>query len=137
MGTHLSRKCNEPVEVDLPKDKKLFFERNSVIVIPVYSLHMDPEYFPNPEKFDPDRFSPENGGAKAYMERGVFMPFGQGPRICPGNRFAYAQSKIGIAALVKNFEISVNPKSPKEYIMHPQAFVFSNTGCLLQFKEIK
>lgn len=115
----------------------MYFERNSVIIIPVYSLHMDPEYYPDPEKFDPDRFSPENGGAKAYMERGIFMPFGQGPRICPGNRFAYAQSKIGLAALVKNFEVSVNPKSPKDYIMHPQAFVLNNTGCLLNFKEIK
>lgn len=121
----------------MPKDKKLFFERNSVVLIPIISLHMDPEYFPNPNQFDPDRFSPENGGAKAFMERGVFLPFGTGPRICVGNRFAVAQSKIAIAALIKNFDISVNSKSPKEYVIHPQALVATLTGCVLDFKEIK
>lgn len=85
-ATFLNRLCNEPVEVDLPKDKKLYFEKNSVVFFPIVSLHMDPEYFPNPTQFDPERFSLENGGAKAFIERGVFMPFGIGPRICVGNR---------------------------------------------------
>lgn len=137
MGSHFSRLCNEPVEVDMPKDKKLYFEKNQILLFPAISLHMDPEYFPDPEKYDPDRFSPENGGVKAYIDRGVFMPFGIGPRMCVGSRFAIAQSKIAIASLVKNFEITVNPKSPKEYIIHPQAFVIALNGCYLDFKEIK
>ena len=47
------------------------------LYIPLYSLHMDPEYFPEPEKFKPERF--ENGKVPA-----VYFPFGKGPRICAG-----------------------------------------------------
>lgn len=128
--------CNEPVEVDLPKDKKLYFEKNLVVIFPLASILMDPEYFPNPTQFDPDRFAPENGGAKAFVDRGIFLPFGTGPRVCPGSRFAVAQGKIAIANLVKNFEISINPKSPKEFVLHPQAFIATYPG-IVDFKEIK
>jgi len=130
----LNKMCNESVEIALPKDKKMKFNENDVIYIPAHSIHMDPEHYENPEQFIPERFSAENGGAKAYMDRGVFFPFGLGPRICVGNRFAVAQSKCAIAALIRNFEITVNPKSPKEFINHPQALVASMTGCYLDFK---
>lgn len=136
-ATHLSRLCNEPVEVDLPKDKKIYFEKNSVVLFPINSIMMDPEFYPNPDKFDPERFSPENGGVKPYIERGIFIPFGNGPRICVGSRFAISQSKIAIATLVRNFDIEINPKSPKEYVIHPQALIATLTGCVLDFKEIK
>lgn len=129
--------CSEPVEVDLPKDKKLFFEKGLTLLFPIAAIHLDSEYYPEPKKFDPDRFSPENGGVKTYIERGVFLPFGYGPRICVGNRFAIAQAKIAIAALVKNFEISLNAKSPKEYVVHPQGLVYTLNGCFINFKEIK
>ena len=97
---------------------------------------MDPEYFPDPEKFDPDRFSPENGGAKAFIDQGVFLPFGTGPRICVGNRFAVSQSKLAIAEIIRTFEISVNPKTPKKFEIHPQALIITVLGCYLDFKEI-
>lgn len=121
----------------MPKDKKVYFEKNTILLFPVLSLHKDPEYYPNPEKFDPDRFSSENGGIKSFIERGVFLPFGLGPRICPGSRFAITQSKIAIANLIKNFEVSVNPRTPKEFVIHPQALLISLDGCYLDFKEIK
>jgi cytochrome P450 family 28 len=133
----LSRYCNEPVEVELPKDKKLFFEKGAVVLFPIISIFKDPDYFPDPEKFDPDRFSSENGGVKAYMERGVFIPFGTGPRICPGNRFAVSQSKLAIVELIRNFEISINPKCPDEFEIHPQAIINTLFGAYLNFKEIK
>lgn len=135
--THLSRMCTEAVEVNLPKGKKLLFEKNSVVLIPIISLHLDPEFYPNPKEFNPDRFSPENGGVKAYIQRGVFLPFGLGPRTCVGNRFGVAQSKAAITALIKNFEISVNPKSPPQLFLHPQTMISSLVGCCLDFKEIK
>lgn len=45
-------------------------------------IQMDPEYYPNPDKFDPDRFSDEN---KSAVDPYTFLPFGIGPRNCIGN----------------------------------------------------
>ena len=50
-------------------------------MIPTYAFHHDPEFFPDPEKFDPERFSEEN---KHKINPLAYMPFGAGPRNCIG-----------------------------------------------------
>lgn len=74
----MGRQCTEPVEIEFPKGKKVKFEVGDQIYIPAHSIFMDPEYFENPQEFNPDRFSAENGGVRSYIDRGVFFPFGQG-----------------------------------------------------------
>lgn len=56
---------------------KLMLPKDSRILIPVHSLQNDPKYFPEPEKFKPERFS-------ADIRKGTYLPFGDGPRICIG-----------------------------------------------------
>lgn len=51
------------------------------IIIPIYALHMDSQYYPDPKKFDPERFSEEN---KGNIPKYSYLPFGEGPRICIG-----------------------------------------------------
>lgn len=80
----LARKCTIPTELIAAKEKVVKIDKDMALIVPVHSLHNDEQYYKNPEKFDPDRFSPENGGVKSYRDRGVYMPFGDGPRICLG-----------------------------------------------------
>ena len=51
------------------------------IYIPVLALHHDPTYFPDPDKFDPERFTEEN---KHSIPNYTYIPFGEGPRMCIG-----------------------------------------------------
>lgn len=81
----ISKKCMEAIEVIGAKDKKLQIEKDMIVVIPIYSIHRDKEYYENPDEFLPERFDEENGGIKKYKDMGVWLPFGVGPRTCLGN----------------------------------------------------
>lgn len=65
----------------------------------VYSTHMNPEYFPEPEKFDPSRF--EGNGPVPF----TFVPFGGGPRMCTGKEFARVAILVFMHNLVKRFRL--------------------------------
>jgi len=64
----------------VPNDS-LIIEKGQKILIPTFSLHFDPRYFSDPEVFNPERFSTKE---KAMRPNGVYLPFGDGPRICIG-----------------------------------------------------
>lgn len=55
-------------------------------MVPSIGFHYDPNYFPNPDKFDPERFSDEN---KSSIVPGTYLPFGNGPRNCIGNKYNF------------------------------------------------
>ena len=88
----------------------LNISKGTSIFLPVYSFHHDPEYYPEPEKFDPERFSP--GDDVRTRHPFTFLPFGEGPRICLGLRFGLMQSKIAIAKILQNYKISPSDKTP-------------------------
>ncbi|XP_063772981.1 cytochrome P450 3A9-like isoform X2 [Pseudophryne corroboree] len=71
-----------------------------VCMIPVYVLHHDSEYWPDPQEFHPERFSKENRENHAPY---TFLPFGDGPRNCIGMRFAMLSMKVVISALLQHF----------------------------------
>lgn len=74
----LARRCTKDYTIP---DTNVVLEKGTDVSIPVYGLHRDEEYYPNPDKFDPERFSEEN---KSKIPQYTYLPFGEGPRICLG-----------------------------------------------------
>lgn len=133
----LAKRCTEATVLVGPKDKKIPVSVGTTVVIPFF-VQLDPEYYEEPTKYNPDRFSPENGGTKPYRERGVYFPFGEGPRMCLGMRFAIAQIKRGIVELLDKFEISVDPKTQVPLKFEPEMFMLYPVGGIwLKYKPIK
>lgn len=83
-------------------EKEVHIVKGNVFWVPIYGLHRDPQYFPNPDRFDPERFSDEN---KSNINPYAYLPFGVGPRNCIGSRFALLEIKTLIFHLLANFEI--------------------------------
>lgn len=71
--------------------------KQSLIVIPIFVLHRHRRLWDDPDRFDPDRFLPEN---EAKYPRTQFMPFGYGPRICIGSSFAMLEATAILATLL-------------------------------------
>ncbi|CAG9827990.1 unnamed protein product [Diabrotica balteata] len=117
----LPRICTKRYNVP---DSDLVIEPGISLSIPLFSIHRDPEYYPNPEEFDPERFNEEN---KAKRHPFAFMPFGEGPRTCIGLRFGKIQSKVGLCFVLKNYKVTLNEKT-KLPIKYDMGFISSAKG---------
>ncbi|XP_077511624.1 cytochrome P450 3A24-like isoform X1 [Amblyomma americanum] len=76
----------------------------SRLVFPVWNIHHDPKLWPHPEKFDPERFSGDNGNKRHPM---AYAPFGIGPRQCLGQKFALLELKTALCKLIRKYEFSL------------------------------
>ncbi|XP_024943018.1 uncharacterized protein LOC107269765 [Cephus cinctus] len=121
----LNRQCNEDFMV--PTTRQII-PKGLNIVIPVQGLHQNPELYPDPEKFDPDRFSKENA---KKIHPFAYLPFGEGPRVCIGKRFGLIQSKMAIISLLSRFRLSPCAKTTipvvhcrRNLVMTPQDGVY-------------
>lgn len=90
----------------------------------VYSTHMDPTYFPNPENFDPSRFE------KEYPPN-VYVPFGGGPHMCCGREYARIEILVYLHNVVTRFQLSkINPQ--EKIIYKPDPFLAEGLRMHLQ-----
>jgi cytochrome P450 family 6 len=78
----LDRKCCSDYELHAPKGNgTIILPAHTGVFISVLALHSDPTYFPEPQKFDADRFTEENKNSRPNY---TYLPFGNGPRMCIG-----------------------------------------------------
>ncbi|KAF5289036.1 hypothetical protein FQA39_LY03915 [Lamprigera yunnana] len=124
-GFQLDRVCVSDYKIEPVNgnEKSLLIEKGTLLIIPVVGLHHDPKYFPNPEKFEPERFSEKN---KSNFEPSAYLPFGLGPRICIASRFALMEMKILIFHLF--FEFEIIPISKTEIPVRLKKLIFNLTA---------
>ena len=85
---------------------KFRVRRGAMIMISPWTTHRNKNFWPNPDKFDPDRFMPAREGE---LVAGTFLPFGMGPRTCIGVGFAHQEACLIVARLTRRFDFSLVP----------------------------
>lgn len=97
----LSRRCGYKYQIP---GSKVELPAGMRVIIPIYGLHHDPDYYPDPGTFNPERFTDEN---KRTRHPYTYLPFGEGPRNCIGMRFALLQIKVGIISFLWNHQVEI------------------------------
>ena len=104
--TFVSRHSPQPTQVgpySLPAGVNL--------MAPVWTIHHDPAIWPDPERFEPERFTRENSEGRHPM---AWLPFGAGPRNCFGRRFAMLETKMLLVRLLRRFRMEMGEKTPRD-----------------------
>ena len=131
----LGRECTQDYKVP---DQDVIIKKGTRIFIPVLGIHYDEEYYPDPDKFDPERFNEENSKSRPHY---AHIPFGEGPRICIGNiilfsylktnlkyaglRFGVMQTKVGLTSLLMKYKFTLNEKTGRRPKFSAYAFVLT------------
>jgi cytochrome P450 len=83
--------------------------RGEVVFVSQWVTHRDPRWWPDPERFDPARFSPEQ---QASRPRWAYFPFGGGSRVCVGEAFAWAEAVILTASIARRWDLAPADHAP-------------------------
>ncbi|KAJ8982101.1 hypothetical protein NQ317_010959 [Molorchus minor] len=129
-ATWIDRKSCTAITIEPKNDKEnsLYLEPGTICWIPVFAIHRDPKYWPEPEKFDPERFNEKN---KAKIQSFTFLPFGSGPRNCIGSRFAVMVAKLAIFRILSQYEV----KSTEDHVTKKNSNLTLPNNIVFEFKN--
>lgn len=112
-----TRLCTAPITLD----EELTLKVRDPVLIPIHCIQRDARNFPNPDKFDPDRF-------KDDLNPSGFMAYGEGPRSCPGARFAQLTVAAGLAAILSTFTVEPCERTTPQIQYDPRSVMLKNIG---------
>uniref|UniRef100_A0A8D8C5B5 Probable cytochrome P450 9f2 n=2 Tax=Culex pipiens TaxID=7175 RepID=A0A8D8C5B5_CULPI len=129
------RFCNKDYLFDDGEGTRFVIDKGQTVWIPTIAIHNDPKYYPNPDKFDPERFNEQN---RPNINLGAYLPFGIGPRNCIGSRLALMEVKCIIYCLLKDFCLEPSEKTEIPLKMSKNLFALqAENGVWLEFKPRK
>ncbi|XP_017020784.1 probable cytochrome P450 6a14 [Drosophila kikkawai] len=132
----LTRVASEDYEIPARNGgEPIVLEKGTNIHIPVRAIHYDPEIYPEPDEFRPERFEPA-----ACQERpaAAFLGFGDGPRNCIGLRFGRMQVKVGLITLLLRFRFRLPSGSPEKLMVTRRSIILMpDKGVRLQVDRLE
>ncbi|CAK1594939.1 unnamed protein product [Parnassius mnemosyne] len=120
----------EPLQRNAKRDYKIprmnvTVRKGQMVLISPLGIQHDEKYYPNPEKFDPERFSSENSSGRHAC---AYLAFGTGPRNCIGMRFAKLQSLVCIAKFFSKFRVEPSKRTLPAMRFVPKRFIMAHEG---------
>lgn len=111
-----TREATEDVEIG-----GFTLKKGEGVMVNTYGMHHDARYFPDPERFDPERFSEAREGD---IPKYAYLPFGTGPRVCIGNAFAMMEAKLILATLAQRYTFALAPgqivEGQRQFTLRPK-----------------
>jgi cytochrome P450 len=101
---------------DVPVGQYVLPKGGWIYIYP-WVLHRDPRFFPEPERFDPERFGP---GRVEKIPQHAYIPFGAGPHVCIGNTFATMELVLAVSTLVQRYRFAFPTEHPP---VVPEAYI--------------
>nr|QZM07480.1 cytochrome P450 monooxygenase CYP349R1 [Lasioderma serricorne] len=129
VGPVIVRAITEDVKLDT-----FTMPKGSSTVITIIHTHRNPEIWPNPLKFDPDRFLPEEVSKRHPY---AFVPFSGGPRNCIGIKYAMMSMKVVIATIVRRYKIFTKFKEVADIKLKSELIIKSASGNAISLEERK
>nr|UUB32636.1 cytochrome P450 CYP6CR2 [Dendroctonus rhizophagus] len=120
----LPRSCENDY---LIPDSNVTIEKGTLVMVTNLGIHYDPEYYPDPMRFDPERFTSENKAKRPFCS---FVPFGEGQRICVGKLLGLLQSKVGLISILRNFKVTLSEKTKMPFSFEKFGLILNTKGNL-------
>jgi len=111
----------------------LYVNKGALVGVHIYAIHKDPNYWEDPERFDPDRFLPEQSKNRPPY---AWMPFSIGPRQCIGNNFALLEMRCFLARILQAFDIVPDPNSKETFCEYVGTGLQPPPKCTLLLKPL-
>ncbi|XP_062403802.1 thromboxane-A synthase isoform X3 [Sardina pilchardus] len=106
--------------------------KGATLEIPAAYMHYDPEHWPEPDKFIPERFTAE---AKASRHPFVYIPFGAGPRSCVGMRLAQLEMKMALTLIMQRFTVEACSETKVPLELKSQSTLGPKNGILVKISK--